>query len=155
MKEPSVTHSTFVVERNYPVSPERVFEAFANPQQKRRWYAGGDGPNLEIFETDFRVGGRETARSKIGGGPLVGQSMTCETVYHDIQPNRRVVVSSTMDIGDKRISASLTTIELLPGAQGTDLIFTEQGAFFEGSDTPAMREGGWRALLDRLGKELA
>ena len=30
MPEPSVTHSTFVVERSYPQPPERVFAAFAH-----------------------------------------------------------------------------------------------------------------------------
>jgi hypothetical protein len=29
MTERSVTHATFVVERSYPASPERVFAAFA------------------------------------------------------------------------------------------------------------------------------
>jgi uncharacterized protein YndB with AHSA1/START domain len=34
-----VIHNTFVVERNYLVKPERVFAAFADSAQKRRWYA--------------------------------------------------------------------------------------------------------------------
>ncbi len=59
-----------------------------------------------------------------------------------------------MTLGDKRISASLVTIELLPTDKGTDLICTHQGAFFEGSDGPQMREGGWRLLFDKLAKEL-
>ena len=47
-----------------------------------------------------------------------------------------------MTLGDKRISAALVTIELLPTGKGTDLICTHQGAFFEGSDGPQMREAG-------------
>ena len=60
-----------------------------------------------------------------------------------------------MALGDKRISASLATIELLPTETGTDLILTHQGAFFEGSDGPQMREAGWRQIFERLAKELA
>ena len=60
-----------------------------------------------------------------------------------------------MSLGGRRISSSLVTIELLPTDKGTDLICTHQGAFFEGSDGPEMREGGWRKLLERLDKDLA
>jgi hypothetical protein len=64
-----------------------------------------------------------------------------------------VVLASTMAIGGKPISASLVTFEFLPSGTGTDLIFTHQGAFFEGADGPEMREAGWRSLLERLNAE--
>jgi uncharacterized protein YndB with AHSA1/START domain len=60
-----------------------------------------------------------------------------------------------MALGGKRISASLVTFEFVPAAKGTDLICTHQGAFFEGSGGPQMREAGWRKLLDQLATELA
>ena len=37
MSQKSVTHSTFVIERYFPASPERVFAALADPARKRRW----------------------------------------------------------------------------------------------------------------------
>ncbi len=43
----------------------------------------------------------------------------------------------------------------LPNAQGSDLVLTYQGAFYEGSDGPERREGGWRKLLERLTAELS
>jgi hypothetical protein len=43
----------------------------------------------------------------------------------------------------------------VPAEQGTELIFTEQAAFFEGADGPQMREEGWRKLLESLAQELA
>ena len=70
-------------------------------------------------------------------------------------PDRRIVTASTMPLGDRRISASLVTLEFLPAENGTDLICTHQGAFFEGADGPQMREGGWRHLLEQLARELA
>lgn len=155
MEERSVTHSTFVIERSYPTTPERVFAAFADPARKRRWCAEGEGREVEEFEMDFRPGGKERARSRFKEGtPFPGVALTNDTIHQDIVPNRRVVMAYTMTLGDRRISASLATVEFLLTEKGTDLIFTHQGAFFEGADGPQRREQGWRKLLENLAKEL-
>lgn len=143
MTERFVKHATFVVERQYPVSPEKVFQAWADPEAKSKWFSKAD-----VFE--FRVGGREYSR----GGPPEGPIYTFDACYQEIVPDQRIVYSYTMDLDDIRISASLTTIELFPAAGGTKLVFTEQGAFFDGHDTPEVREQGTKELLDLLGKSL-
>jgi uncharacterized protein YndB with AHSA1/START domain len=150
MKQRSVTHATFVIERNYPASPERVFAAFSDPSKKRRWFSGDKEFKPGEFEMDFRVGGSERSSFR-------AQGVTCtnDTVYRDIVPNRRIVMAYTMTLGDRRISSSHATVELISEGQGTDLTFTEQAAFFEGADGPQMREQGWRKLLDQLARALA
>jgi uncharacterized protein YndB with AHSA1/START domain len=158
MTERTVVHSTFVIDRHYPTTPERVFAAFADKTKKRRWCVEGEGFTIEEFEMDFRVGGIERSRFRFEGGPAI----VCEAVYQDIVPDRRIVFVYTMTVDDKRKSSSLTTIELLPAKEGTDLIFTEQGAFFDGVDgSPAEagwsaeeREHGSRVLLEQLAKEV-
>ena len=155
MEERAEIHSTFVIERSYPATPERVFGAFTDPTKKRRWFAEGDSHEVEHYEMDFRVGGRERARFRFKEGtPLKGVLCTNDTSYQDIVTNRRLVTASTMTFGEKRISASLVTIEFLETEKGTDLICTHQGAFFEGADGPQIREAGWRKLLEKLGTEL-
>jgi uncharacterized protein YndB with AHSA1/START domain len=151
MKERSVTHSTFVIERSYPVPPDRVFAAFSDPAQKRRWFAEGTESETDEFEMDFRVGGCERKRFRAKNG----LAFTNDTVYLDIVPSRRIVFGYTMAMDNNRISSSQATVEFLPAEKGTDLIFTEQGAFFEGADGPQRREGGWRKLLEQLAGTLA
>jgi uncharacterized protein YndB with AHSA1/START domain len=153
--QPTVTHSTFTIERNYPVPPERVFAAFADPAKKRRWFAEGENRQPEVFELDFQVGGAERTQSRMGPNtPFPGVVITNHTIYQDIVLNRRIVFAYTMSLGEKRISASLATVEFLPSDSGTSLRFTDQGAFFEGADGTKMREEGWNHLLDSLAAEV-
>jgi uncharacterized protein YndB with AHSA1/START domain len=145
-----VTHATFTIERNYPKPPQRVFAALSNPAQKRRWFAADDKDfQVEKFEMDFRVGGTERSSFRVQGMECVN-----DTVYLDIVPNLRIVVAYTMTLGGKRVSSSQATFELVPAEKGTDLIFTEQAAFFEGADGPQMRQEGWTKLFESLAQEL-
>jgi uncharacterized protein YndB with AHSA1/START domain len=150
-----VIHSTFTIDRHYPATPARVFNAFADPARKRRWFLEGGNNRVEFHELDFRVGGAERARFRHGHPPMDGVAFSSEATFLDIQPGSRIVFASTMSMGDHPFSASLVTVEIAPADSGTRLTLTHQGAFFEGADGPAMREEGWRKLLDRLAENAA
>jgi uncharacterized protein YndB with AHSA1/START domain len=156
MTEPTVIHDTFVIERTYPVSIERVFAVFSDPAKKRRWYAESESHGVEDFEMDFREGGAERNRYRMSERtPFPGTILANEGTYQDIVPGRRIVLATSMTLGERRISSSLITIELQETGGATVLILTHQGAFFEGADGPERRKGGWQVLLDRLGASLA
>lgn len=143
MNEPSAKHSTFLIERNYKHSPARVFAAWADQVAKAAWFPRAD-------EFDFRVGGREYVRGGPPGGPIFTQ-VSC---YQDIVPDRRIVYSYTLDMDETRLSVSVTTVEFNPEENGTRLIYTEQGVFLDGHDTPEQREHGTKLHLDKLGDVL-
>src|SRR5258708_820713 len=109
----TITHYTYTLERRYPQKPERVFAAFADPAQKRRWYAAdAPGRDVESFEMDFHVGGIERSVSRFKPGtPFPGVPLIADTNYRDIVPNSRIVATSTMSIGEHRMSTSQLTFE--------------------------------------------
>ena len=77
-----------------------------------------------------------------------------EPVYLNIVPDRRIVMVYTMAFDGKNISASLGNVEFETVGAGTRLIYTEQGAFFDGADGPSSRKQGWNGLLERLAAAL-
>ena len=146
----SAIHSTFSVERTYPFPPSRVFTGFSNQGTKRRWFAEGEGWEVDEFTLDFRVGGWEISRFRFGDGPPMGN----DTIFLDIVPDQRIVFAYTMTVENRRISISLATVELAPSGNGTRLTYTEQGTYFEGEDGTRERERGIRELLEKLDEEL-
>ena len=160
MQQPTVNHSTFTLERSFPASPERVFSAFSDPAKKIRWFADGRTMEVVEFSMDFRVGGNDRTRYQTPPeSPLKGVILRNDTHYLDIHPGRRIVMAYTMgretDGENQPFSASLATFELLPSDTGTDLLFTEQSAFFENSDGPEWRKQGWTGLLNKLAEALS
>ena len=143
----SVEHATFVVRRKYEAPPEQAFAAWADPEAKARWYVDSDAQ----LELDFRVGGRERSQ----GAAPDGRAYSYEALYQDIVPGRRIVYTYEMVLEETRISVSLATVEFTPlGDDATHLVFTEQGAFLDGHESPARRSEGMGSLLDALGREL-
>jgi uncharacterized protein YndB with AHSA1/START domain len=144
------THGTFVIERTYDASPARVFRAWADPSAKARWFVGPADWQLLERAIDFRVGGQERLSGRKGSGIV----STFDGFYHDIVPDQRIIYSYDMRLDQKHISVSLASVELTPAGTGTRLVFTEQAAFLDGYDDAGSREGGTRALLEKLDTEL-
>jgi len=80
-------HKSFVLEREYPYAPSRVFNAFRDPAKKARWFAGDDGFTVESATYDFRVGGWDRFRFHFGED---GPPMTNDTVHMEIVPAPRL-----------------------------------------------------------------
>jgi uncharacterized protein YndB with AHSA1/START domain len=146
MTEHSALHDTFVIDRHFKAEPGRVFNAFADPAAKAKWF-GGPETKREDEQFEFREGGRETLVSVFGDGTRYGYYVT----YTDIVPDERIVYTYEMTMNDQRISVSVATIEVRPGADGgTDFVLTEQGVYLDGLDNPAQRREGTEELLNAL-----
>jgi uncharacterized protein YndB with AHSA1/START domain len=146
MNDRSAQHSTFIIERTYAASPARTFAAWSDAATKARWFAGPDDWKVDVREQDFRIGGRERVRGIFPDGRV----SDFDAHYHDIVANQRIVYAYSMYVNEKRISVSLSTVEIEPAGAGTKLTYTEQCVFLDGYDDAGSREHGTRWLLDKL-----
>jgi uncharacterized protein YndB with AHSA1/START domain len=146
--ERSTVHSTFALERTYEATPARVWQAWTDPAEKRRWF-GPPEPAKAEHELDFRLGGLErmTVQSPGGAYRFIAR-------FQDIVEGERFVHTYEMYLGDARISVSVATVVLEATGGGTKLTMTEQGVFLDGLDNPAEREHGTGELLNTLARHL-
>lgn len=145
----TVVHDTFVIERTYSATPERVFAAWTTPEAKAQWFGGLDG-DADAITIDFRVGGIETMKPS----EHAGHTFTYDALFQDIVENERIVYTYEMTMDGQRISISVTSVEFAEDASGTKLIYTEQGAYLDGLDQPSFRFDGTTSILDDLAKAL-
>jgi uncharacterized protein YndB with AHSA1/START domain len=83
-KDPSAVIST---ERVFSVLPQKVFAAFAQPEQLAQWWGPKDFTNT-FEEFEFKPGGRWVF---VMHGPN-GANYPNESVFREIQPNTRIVI---------------------------------------------------------------
>ncbi|HEX3815850.1 MAG TPA: SRPBCC family protein [Mycobacteriales bacterium] len=142
----AVTHSTFTLERRYPASVERVFQAWATPEARRRWMAQG-----AEHSQDFVVGGLERVKGLDGEG----RALTYEARYADIVTNERILTMSTMHTEDQLSTVSVTSVEFRAEDADTWVVLTEHGMYVPGQERPEWREQGTAQQLDTLAAEFA
>lgn len=155
MNKPTL-HDTFSIERIYDKTPSQVFHAFGDPEKRKQWLGAGTHHTVEQFDTDFRVDGTETLRCRFGEGtPFPGVELCYFNQFLNLIEDERVVMSSRMSFAGNLVSISQETFELFEVGDQTRLVFTNQTAYFEGSDGPEIRKHGWGVVLDRLTEALA
>jgi uncharacterized protein YndB with AHSA1/START domain len=153
----SAQFDTFTLERTFAATQARVFQAFSEPRQKKVWFAAGAQHEIEQYDMQFEVGGRELARYRFKPGtPFAGVALQSDGYFLDIVPQHRIVTAATMAMGERRFSASLHTFEFFGERAGTTrLVFTHQAMYGDGADGPELRRTGWQLLLEQLHAALA
>jgi len=145
----TIAHATLVIERTYEASPQRVFNAWADVEARKRWGAPAENIRIEYEEADFREGGRDVSRCIEPGA----EDYLAQVSYIDIKRDRRIAFVEDISHGKRRVSAALVSVEFTPKGAATLLVLTLQIASFDGA---AMEQGyqfGWNAALDNLAKE--
>ena len=78
--ERRLARAGFTLTRDYPAPLQRVWDAFAEEDQKLRWFGAADTFESREWAFDFRVGGRGIEEGRWHGGPR----SRFESTYTDI-----------------------------------------------------------------------
>lgn len=149
--ERRIARAGFTLTRDYPAPVARVWDAFADEEQKLAWFGTGDAYARGEWAFDFRVGGLDVAEGRFHDGPVSRYQAT----YTDIVEHNRIVTTYDMWLDGVHMSTSVASLEFEPIDDGTRFTHVEHGVFFDQfwADGPR-REQGSRGLLAALGDHL-
>ena len=133
-----------VVRRSFKAPVERVYAAWTDAEQMKRWFAPGS-MTVPMAEADVRVGGRYRVQMSEGGDDC--EFHTTGGVYREIIPNRRLVFTWQWEGSDLE---TVVTLEFKPlSATETELTLIHEG--FDSEDTRDKHAQGWDGCLAKLG----
>jgi uncharacterized protein YndB with AHSA1/START domain len=137
------------VRRRFPVSPEKVFAAFAEARWVGRWLSPSPDITLSLLQFDFREGGAYRFAYRVPGG----QVMTVRGAYRLIEPPSKVVFSWVIEPPDEHAGLeSEVTVTITPDGEITELLIRHEKLTRPGAGV--RHAEGWRGALDQLARLL-
>lgn len=141
----SEQNATVKVIRHFSASPERVFDAWLDPDYAGKWLFATPTGTMTRVEIDPRVGGKFTIVDRRDGEDIehVGE-------YLEIDRPRRLVFT----FGVPKFSSQFTRviIDIIPSETGCELTLTHEGVL---PDYAERTEMGWGMILDGLAATLS
>jgi uncharacterized protein YndB with AHSA1/START domain len=136
------------LEKSLAVPRERVFAAFVDAEQLRRWWgpAGFTVPRLEFRAVV------EGANYRIAVQPPDGDVFHIRGTFRAVEPPRRLVFTFIYEEPDPDDRETLVTLTFDPEDAGTRVIL-DQGPFTTAARLELHREG-WTDTLQRLERSL-
>ncbi|TPG24611.1 SRPBCC family protein [Variovorax guangxiensis] len=130
------------ITRTYPVTPDKVWRAWTDPQALSQWFGPGTLPSHATAVIDLRVGGEYL----ISFAAPDGETHTVSGVYQEVEPARRLVFTFAWKGTPDRVSR--VTLELAPAGGGTELRFVHDRFFNQKARDDHAR--GWPVFFDNL-----
>jgi uncharacterized protein YndB with AHSA1/START domain len=136
------TSPSLTLKRRLKAPPQKVYEAWTNPEKMIQWWGVYGGPRTPIAENDLRVGGRFRVQSWMPSG----EHNSVSGEYREIVPGRKVVFSWAWQSTPERVSQ--VTVDFKPDGDGTLLTLTHEQFVDEKARDNHIR--GWTPALDLL-----
>lgn len=141
--------SAITIKRDYKHPVAKVFAAFAQPEQKAKWFGVvSDGTENERF-MDCRTGGREVLEVLWPSGVI----SRFDARYSQVTENSRLVYTYDLFIDGKLYSVSLADVIFEQKDGRTSVSFAETTSYYEEQNVDEMtasRLHGTTALFDMM-----
>lgn len=141
-------HGTFTLKRVWAAPPDRVFDAWSDPQLKAQWFTGPQERWEPLRRSmDFRVGGQEVLEGRFHES---GMRTLFEARFHVIERARQLVYTYDLHHTGRFHSVTLASLELEAEGEGTRVSYTEQIVFLDGKVGTADRRRGTELQFDAI-----
>ena len=144
---------TLEIKRLIKAPRERVFEAWTDPEQLKKWFGPDEELVVPLAKVDLRVGGKYRIQMK----RLDGEFHTAVGTYREVRPPERLVFTwawekdgSEPDFGEVEPSEMLVTLEFRARGKQTELVLTQEK--FASVESRDRHEQGWTGCFDKLEK---
>lgn len=138
---------SLALKRRLKAPPQKVYEAWTQPEKMIRWWGVAGHDKTPIAEADLRIGGR----FRVQFWTPDGEHHSVSGVYREIVPHEKLVFSWAWQSTPER--ESQVTVDLKPDTDGTILTLTHEQFFNETARDNHRR--GWTAALDNLERVFA
>jgi len=144
MNDTATFTDTIVVEIEIDAPPERVFQAWIDPQQRLAWWGDDMTYRSTKFESDLRVGGKWFTEGK----GTEGTDFTVSGEYTRVDPPRTLGFTWNNSWGGVGTPETHVLIELIPTSSGTHVTLTHSG--FKSVSSRDSHNQGWMRVLNWL-----
>lgn len=143
----TMTETSLSITRVFPATPERVFDAWTQPEHLRHWSCP-EGYSVAEVTGECRVGGTYRIQMR----PPEGEGVhTAIGAYREVDRPRRVVY--TWDWEEESMGETLVTVEFSAVDGGTQVRLTHE--LFPAPEVTEDHKNGWMSCLDNLDRYLA
>jgi uncharacterized protein YndB with AHSA1/START domain len=141
-------HGTFAIKRLWAATPQRIFNAWADPTMKAQWFRAPPQKWSEVRRSmDSRVGGLEVVEGRFNDS---GMTTLYEGRYHVIEADRRLVYVYDLRLSGELHSVTLSSLDLEPDGDRTRVSYTEQIVFMDGQDGIEKRRDGTEQAFETI-----
>ena len=144
MNDTMAMNDTIVTEIDIAAPPERVFQAWIDPQQRLAWWGDEQAYRCTKFDSDLRVGGRWFTEGK----GMEGNPFSVFGEYTRVEPPRALGFTWNHRWGGPDMPATHVLIELTKTSTGTHLTLTHTG--FTAAPERDAHNDGWKRVLGWL-----
>ena len=137
------TTSRLSITRVINADRERVFRAWTEPEQIKKWSCP-ETVTLVDATADLRVGGQYSLSMKIDDETTLVASGT----YREIESPSRLVYTWDWDHGDHAVGETLVTVEFKELGEATEVVLTHD--LFPSAEARDGHEQGWGSCLNQL-----
>jgi uncharacterized protein YndB with AHSA1/START domain len=139
--------TSVVVRKRFTATPERVFDAWLDPDRARQWLFTTADSAVARCEIDARVGGRFTIVDRRSDGDIehVGE-------YIEIDRPRRLVFSFAVPAYSSEYDR--VTVVIVPTPEGCELTLTNEMSPANYSEWAEKTAEGWGTILGSLDRLL-